>query len=325
LQFLEAVLDQAESSPDYTGPEASTENIRLFGQVMVSAANLALGIGLSKTIAYADRGAAIAREQGDLTNLVWSLVLAISRSDMIGDLEKAYQYHQEMSLLIPELDPGWVKAMVLTTIELNGAVMMGENVDQAWENWEIGMAMFRQGGEFWGLAYGYATAARASLTSGEIKKAQYNAQRSLSLFIEIGDTQMVNIARSLLADVAQQRGELDQAAHYYNQAISGWRNVDQYGAMARCLECLAFVNNNRSQAAGDEVRFQLLSISSTLLGAAAAIRRVNNTPMTPPERLEYDKELAQIKEAAGASAFNKAWLRGQVMDPDQAVAFAGEL
>jgi len=325
LQFLDAVLDQAESSQEYKGPEASVENNRLFGQVMVGAANLGLFLGQSKTIDYADRGAAIAREQGDLANQVWSLVPAIARADIMGDEKSVYQYYQELSPLLPDLDPGWIKALALTSFGLKFAAVMGDSVEKAWEDWEIGMAMFRQGGEFWGLAFGYRMAALVSFEGGEFVKAQHFAERSLSLFTEIGDEGIINVVRSLLADAARQRGDLDQAVRYYNEAISGWRNRDRYGALARCLECLAFVNKNRAQAAGADSRFFWLSHAATLLGAAAAIRRVHNTPMTPPERTEFDEELAMIKETAGESAFNKAWLRGQVMDSDQAVAFAGDL
>ena len=131
--------------------------------------------------------------------------------------------------------------------------------------------------------------------------------------------------RSLIADVARQRGDLDRAEQAYSEAIAGWRNINAYGGMSRCLECLAFVYNKRGQSAGGEIGNSWLVRSATLLGAGAAVRQANNTPMVPREQVEYDEELASIRAATGKTDFKEAWQRGQAMDADEAVAFSREL
>jgi hypothetical protein len=186
------------------------------------------------------------------------------------------------------------------------------------------MAMLRKGGDFPGLAFGHQNASGAAFILNDPVKAQYHAERSLALFEELGDAHGVNSPRSRLADLARQRGDLDQATSLYKEVVIGWRNVGQYGAMARCLECLAFIGRARGQTAGDESRSQWLTRSATLLGVAAAIRQDHNSPMNVLERPGYDDELSNIKKAAGERAFQEAWKTGQAMNPDQAILFMQE-
>jgi predicted ATPase len=325
MQYIYKLLEQAESLPEYTGPEATIENKSLFGQVLLSAAAMALSLGLVETMDYADRGAAIARELGDVTGQVWALSVAASRSGGMSDAQKVSQYHQELYSVLPEMEPNWIKALVMTSFGINFAVAAGKSVEQAWKDWETGMAMFRQGGEFWGLAFGHNMAAIASYNSGDLEKAQQHAERAIGLYTELGENALINSTRSLIADVARQRGDLDRAEHAYSEAIAGWRNINAYGGMSRCLECLAFVYNKRAQSAGDDIGISWLVRAATLLGAAAAIRQSNNTPMVAREQVEYDEELALIQAAAGKSDFKEGWQRGQAMDPDEAVAFGRAL
>jgi predicted ATPase len=317
LQFLESSLQLAELSPHINGPGASAENRRLLAVALASGAFLALFLGLPETSDYASRSAEIAREQGEVTYLVLALVSATARAANSGDVDSARKYHQELRQLIPNLDSAWVKALVFQASS-------EENAIQAWKVWDMGMAMFRQSSEFWGLAYGHQMAARASFNNADFTKAEYHARRSLELYADFGDVHMVNMPRSLLADLARQKGDLNQAEPLYQDAASGWRNVGQFGALARCLESLAFVNHARAQAAGEVERARYLSRSIALLGAANAIRQIRNTPMDPVEHSEYEDELAQIKASAGETLFSEAWLRGQAMDPDQAVAVIQE-
>jgi hypothetical protein len=181
------------------------------------------------------------------------------------------------------------------------------------------MAMFRKSGDLPGMAFGHQNAAGAAYLFNDLSRTQYHAQRSLTLYEELGDAHGANSPRSRLADVARQRGDLDQAAALYKEAVVGWRNVGQYGAMARCLECLAFIAHDLSQKIRAEERTQWLRSSTSLLGAADAFRQAYNSPMNVFERREYDERLARIQKDAGDSLFTETWRMGQDMDPDQAI------
>jgi hypothetical protein len=325
LQYSDMAIDRAESSPDFVGPAATAENRRLLGNALATASYLSLTLGTAMAGDYSVRGIAIAREQDDENTLVLALMMGTAAAIATGDFDSARQNFQEFFPLVTNMDPSWTKGMALTSFGLIFVSLTADGLAGAWEEWETGMVMFRQSGEFWGLAYGHQMAAQIAFHTGDPAKAQYHAKRSIDIYTEFGETHMVNTPRSLLADLARQRGEIDEATSLYREVVSGWRNVGQYGAMARCLECMAFVGNARAGSAGDESRSQYFIRSATLLGVAEAIRQAHNSPMTASEETEYGEELALIKEAAGESTFKNAWLRGQVMDPDQAVAFAQEM
>jgi hypothetical protein len=164
----------------------------------------------------------------------------------------------------------------------------------------------------------------ASFILNDPDKAQYHAEHALELYDELGDTHMANGPRSMLANLARQHGDLDRATLLYKEIITGWRNVGQYGAMARCLECLAFIGRVRASESEDDSRALWLARSATLLGSAEIIRREYDSPMNVLERPEYEEEFAKIRQAAGEKEFHKAWKMGQAMLPDQAIDFIKE-
>jgi hypothetical protein len=167
-------------------------------------------------------------------------------------------------------------------------------------------------------------AARVSFSRADFAKAEYHARRSLELYTDFGEVHTINMPRSMLADLARQRNDYDQAEPLYMDAVVGWRNVGQFGAVARCLESLAFASLARAMDAGDDNRPKYLSRSAILLGAADAVRQIRNTPMNAFEQSEYETKLPQIKALAGEKRFSEAWQQGQRMDLDQAAAFAIE-
>jgi hypothetical protein len=314
----------AELQPQYAVPAESSENRRLFGAALASGSSLSAALGTAKIGVFAVQAEAIAREQKDVPTLVGALLMKAVGTAASGSLAEAGSYHQEINSLIPTLGHTWLKAMTLVSF---GAVAISPNADGikiGWERWEIGMAMLRQGGDFLGLAFGHQNASAFAFLFKNPAKAQYHAQRSLAIYEELGNTHDVNSPRSRLADLARQRGDLEQATPLYKQVVIGWRNVGQYGAMARCLECLAFIGRARAKTAGDESQSQWLARSATLLGVAAAIRHDHNSPMNMFERPEYKEELAKLKQTTGERAFQEAWITGQGMDPDQAIQYMQE-
>jgi hypothetical protein len=61
-----------------------------------------------------------------------------------------------------------------------------------------------------------------------------------------------------------------------------------------------------------------------LLGAAEAMRQIIEIDMTPPEREEYDKEVADLKANMDKKLFASLWVEGRSMTMEQAIAFALE-
>ena len=114
--------------------------------------------------------------------------------------------------------------------------------------------------------------------------------------------------------------DYDRALDLYPRVIRMWRLADQRGAIARCLECLGFIA--QAQASETPEPLPLLRRAATLFGAAEAIRKINNTPMTPWEQTEYDGHMRALRSRLDPDALDAAWRAGARLDLDQAVDFA---
>lgn len=324
FNYLETAIKLAESQSQFNNPEASAENRRLLGLALATASNLCLVLGNDKVHEYASQAAAIAREQDDVPTLVMALTLAASAEGSSGDIDAARRHYQELNPLLANLGQIWIKAVAMVTLGNLRIQPNAAEIIKAWDDWELGMLLFRRSGDIWGLALGHNMAGGASFILNDPDKAQYHAEHALELYDELGDTHMANGPRSMLANLARQHGDLDRATLLYKEIITGWRNVGQYGAMARCLECLAFIGRVRASESEDDSRALWLARSATLLGSAEIIRREYDSPMNVLERPEYEEEFAKIRQAAGEKEFHKAWKMGQAMLPDQAIDFIKE-
>ncbi len=317
LRYLEVILAKAESSRDFSGADARPENRRLLGAVLASAGGVTFRLGFNPlALDYHQRSATIAREVGDLGTLAWVQGVGSSVAGIMGDLETARRMQDESRALAGGTSPG-VLAMGL----IGGLVLTASSDgDEAWDRWEKGMVMLRQGNESSGLGLGHLLAAFTCVSSGDEVRARFHAERALFYFDEIDAVHFANVPRSVLAELARKDGELEQAERMYREIVQVWRDKGNAGAAARCLECLAFIAHAKS--ADEKQPAILLAYAATLLGAADAVRRESHSPMTAVEQPEYDAELAAIQNATDDDFFQTAWKRGQRMDLDQAVNYA---
>jgi hypothetical protein len=59
-----------------------------------------------------------------------------------------------------------------------------------------------------------------------------------------------------------------------------------------------------------------------LMSAAEALRQASNSPRTPQEHMEYDRELASLRAGMDERTFDLLWAEGWTMGMDQAIDFA---
>jgi hypothetical protein len=59
-----------------------------------------------------------------------------------------------------------------------------------------------------------------------------------------------------------------------------------------------------------------------LLGAADGLREKINIAMTPLERVEYDREVADLKANMNEKEFTSFWAEGRSMTTERAIQFA---
>jgi predicted ATPase/class 3 adenylate cyclase len=163
-------------------------------------------------------------------------------------------------------------------------------------------------------AIGFAAYGRGYIlgTNGRFDDARPFFLEAFARFGVAGDRRMQLVVRSDTAHALRHAGRLADAAAEYRQTILEWQRLGHRGAVANQLEAVAFV----AREAGEPER------AATLLGAADHLRELADAPMLAPERVEYEAELAALREALGRAAFERAFSEGRGLPVGGAVALA---
>ena len=100
----------------------------------------------------------------------------------------------------------------------------------------------------------------------------------------------------------------------YRETILEWKRLGHRAAIAHQLECFAAIALTRRDYAR----------AARLYGAASVLREKIGIPMTPPEQIEYQAQLASLHSSLDEKAFAAAWGEGQALSMDDAIKFALE-
>ncbi len=127
---------------------------------------------------------------------------------------------------------------------------------KAYQTLQASTASARAAGAPLVLSMALLGSAFVDVQRGEHECARQQLNEAIMLFQSAHNHHMERVARGLLADIARLRGEFGDAKILYHQVIVGRRERGQLGALARCIECLAFT----AQAEGNDTRaIRLLS------------------------------------------------------------------
>lgn len=144
------------------------------------------------------------------------------------------------------------------------------------------------------------------LLQGRYAESIVPLRDALALAHEARDWVFDNIARSRLADAYRLTGDYGQAAPLYRQVIRRHEISGNRGGVARCLECLAFMQVQQAESDPSEKRKEYLARAARMFGAAEAVREASGMQMRvdePEENTAYMNRLrAMMDERAYATA-----------------------
>jgi ATP/maltotriose-dependent transcriptional regulator MalT len=172
------------------------------------------------------------------------------------------------------------------------------------------LANSRRFGSPMALAFSLWGAGMGAFSQGNLKLALQYTEESLALFRQIGDKHRINMAASGSADILRQMDNLRAAEKLYVEAARGWWDYGQFGGMARCIECLAFIAIAEKQD----------KQAARWFGAAEAIRKDSHAQMIPPEQEEYQREMAILRGRMNVNDFTSSWSEGQSLTLQQVIA-----
>jgi non-specific serine/threonine protein kinase len=200
----------------------------------------------------------------------------------------------------------------LTT--LGGVAYDQGDLRGAIERWEQSLAQARAVGDLGEVARALGNLGEAHYHLDDLARAAALHTEALALARQLGRTNLEAFQLGDLGNVARRQGDLVLATALHRQALELKRALGARRQIAITLEDLASV----AAAEGRGTR------AACLLGAATTIREAIGTPQAAPERIATEQAVAGARAALGEGAWAAAFMAGQALSLDQAIAYALE-
>lgn len=261
----------------------------------------------------ANESIALARKSGDREILSYAIALLATGKANLGDVEEAYQLAQESLAIAREGGDGPALGYALVTMGELTAIAM-QDIEKALAYGEEAIAYAEAGGNRWGTSMTIFGLGYFARSLGDYEQARSRFRACLPVFIEFGDKHRINMIQSELAHIEREQGQFKQAIPMYRDTILEWQRLGHRAAIAHQLECFAFIAKSQERP----------ERAAKLFGAAEALREKINISMTPQERIEYDREIADLRANMDETPFVSLWAEGRALAMERAVDFALE-
>jgi tetratricopeptide (TPR) repeat protein len=285
-----------------------SERARVYGVLGWSS----IGIGEHKTGRdAAEAGIALARRINDQIMIGRLLGLVSLACIFLGDFPAAEQALIEAEIMARQTGLAEQLATVLTTraqlafsgygdlerakAYLDEAVPLSASIQN---EWATAMSLFGMG--------------RVAGVTGDLATARAKFLQSADLAKKMGNKRQMYSCYSELAHVLRENGELEEPLAIYRDLLPKWKEIGHRAAVAHELECITYILHRQDQP----------QRAAHILAAAVALRKMIDSAPTPLEQLEYDKELAQLREKISEAEFRQAWEQGEKLTMDEAIALA---
>jgi hypothetical protein len=130
------------------------------------------------------------------------------------------------------------------------------------------------------------------------------------MFREVGDKRGIAVVLCALGHLARDHGEWPRAATLYSKSLGLAQAAHDLPGVRDVLEGLA----RNACVKGDAER------AAKLFGSAAAIREAMGTPVPLADKLDYEQQIAALRQQLTPERFEWAWAAGQAMPLEQVLA-----
>jgi len=308
-KWCQAALSRAEALPK--------DGLNLYSmraQAYTALAMLSVNRGEHHTAQLAAKqGVALARQLDDQLTLVHALNFLGFSSTFLGDITLAFDALHESEDISRKLGyteelANVLQALAYVTIEVHGPGA----AEQLQSYMEESLALSQGSVDPDAAVRSEGILARLAFYRGDLAEARKHADLMLDLHREMGDQLSVTGHQSEMAHVARQIGNYEEALALYRETLPDWQKIGHRGAVAHQLECMAFIAKAKEQ--GER--------AVKLMSAAEGLRAASDSPRTPQEAVEYDRELEGLRIGMDEKTFHALWAEGQSMNMDQAVDLA---
>lgn len=215
-----------------------------------------------------------------------------------GDYERASVVLEEALVLFQDVG---MKQLFAFTSSIMAEVIHAQGDDgRATALLAKSIQLFRAIGDKYGLALALSALGAVVYTQGDVRHATILYEESLVLGTAIGDKWGRARVLSQLGIVAHAQGDDRRATALYEESLVLRRAIGDKHGIAECLEGLAEIAGARRQ----------LEQAARLLGAAEALRATTGAPLSPRERVRYDRLISAVRAELDEAVLVAAWVVG---------------
>jgi len=307
--WCQAAITRAESS---SLPRDSIDQTRARAYWVLAMLSVNRGDHRTGQIA-AKQSVALARQLDDKLTLIHALNFLGFSSAFLGDAKLAFDSLHESEDICRNLGnrkelANVLQALAYVTMEVHGP----DAAEQLQTYMEESLTLSQGSVDLEAMVRTEGILSRLAINRGDLNEARNHSDRMLDFHRQMGDRLSITAHQSEVAHVARHLGNFEEALALYRETIQEWQEVGHRGAVAHQLECFAFI----AKAQEEEER------AIKLLSAAEVLREVSNSLMTPMERVEFEKEVAELRLRMDEKVFASLWAEGESMTIEQAIQLA---
>ncbi|MCX8061987.1 MAG: tetratricopeptide repeat protein, partial [Anaerolineales bacterium] len=147
---------------------------------------------------------------------------------------------------------------------------------------------------------------------GDHELASTLLEKSLALFREPDDRYLASRSRMILGHIARLEGNYTKARSLYNKALTTVKELDNTWGIFYLLEAFAHLAIAEGQ----------IERATRLFGATEELGKSIGTVLTPAEKADHERSIANAHASLDAVAFEQALAAGRSMTVDEAISYA---
>jgi predicted ATPase/DNA-binding SARP family transcriptional activator len=251
---------------------------------------------------------AILREIGDRKGTAFSLVRLGLVALEQGDYVSARALCEESLSIRREI--GDQQGIAYSLNNLGDVAYRQGDYAEAQALYEQSLALLRGIGHWRGIASSLSRLGNAVREQGDYSSARALYEECQAILREIGARRGIASSLGQLGLVALKQGDYVSARALYEERLSISRESGDRRGIAEAIEAFAALTVRQPVKA------------TRLLGATEALREIIGIPLSPNQRVAYDRTVATLRAALDEAAFAEAWQAGRAMTMEQAIGNA---
>ena len=162
---------------------------------------------------------------------------------------------------------------------------------------EKSIALYKAIDDQWHIAYNLTLMGEISLFQGELLQARHLFEESMAIFKEMGSQVDIAEFQIGLARVLTAQNELPTAYALYLESLAVLNEIGNQEPIPACLEGLGMILAKQGT----------MTKAIQLWRRAEELRQETSAPLPPVYRIDYEREVTEVKTQLGEKAFAMAW------------------